>query len=98
MGLFSQEAHSQPERFSEEARIGSWKVEDSPLFMSKVQMYVQYVKIYTMLGTWVAQGLGICLPSAQGMTQGSQDRVPDGAPRKEPASPSACVSASVCLS
>ena len=35
------------------------------------------------------------LPLAQGMTPGSQDRVPRRAPCMEPASPSACVSASV---
>ena len=40
------------------------------------------------------------LPSAQGVTPGSRDRVPCWAPCMEPASPSACVSASpsLCLS
>ena len=37
-------------------------------------------------------------PSAQGMTPGSWDRGPHRAPRKESASPSVCVSASLCLS
>ena len=38
------------------------------------------------------------LPSAQGVIPGSWDRVPHRAPCKEPASPSACVSASLCVS
>ena len=38
------------------------------------------------------------LPSAQGVTPGSQDQVPHRTPRREPASPSACVSASLCVS
>ena len=38
------------------------------------------------------------LPPAQGVTPGSQDRVPHWAPRREPASPSACVSASLSVS
>ena len=41
-----------------------------------------------------------CLPLAQGMILESRDQVPHGAPCMEPASPSACVSASlsVCVS
>ena len=39
-----------------------------------------------------------CLPSAQVVIPGSWDRVPHRAPCKEPPSPSACVSASVCVS
>ena len=38
------------------------------------------------------------LPLAQGMILGSQDRVLHWAPCMEPASPSACVSASLCVS
>ena len=38
------------------------------------------------------------LPLDQGVIPGSQDRVPHWAPRREPASPSACVSASQCVS
>ena len=38
------------------------------------------------------------LPSAQGMILGSRNRVPHRAPCMEPASPSACVSASLSLS
>ena len=38
------------------------------------------------------------LPSAQGMILESQDRVPRRSPCMEPASPSACVSASLSLS
>ena len=38
------------------------------------------------------------LPSAQGVTPGSWDRVPRGAPRRESASPSACVSAPISVS
>ena len=37
------------------------------------------------------------LPSAQGMVLESRDRVPHRAPCMEPASPSACVSASLSL-
>ena len=45
------------------------------------------------------QGLrGGCLPSAQGVTLGSRDRVPHRGPCMEPASPSACVSASLSVS
>ncbi|CAK7295140.1 hypothetical protein VULLAG_LOCUS4499 [Vulpes lagopus] len=39
-----------------------------------------------------------CLPSAQDMIPGSWNRVLNRAPCMEPASPSACVSASLCLS
>ena len=38
------------------------------------------------------------LPLAQGVILESQDQVPHQAPRREPASPSACVSASLCVS
>ena len=38
------------------------------------------------------------LPLAQGVTLGSRDRVPQGVPRREPASPSAWVSASLQVS
>ena len=48
-------------------------------------------------GAWVAQWLTVCLPLAQGMTPRSWDRVSHRGPRREPASPSACVSASVSL-
>ena len=45
---------------------------------------------------------GLVLPSAQGVILEARDRVPRQAPCMEPASPSACVSASlsfcVCLS
>ena len=37
------------------------------------------------------------LPSASGVTPGSWDQVPRWAPCMEPASPSACVSASLCM-
>ena len=39
-----------------------------------------------------------CLPSAQGVIPESQDRVPHRVPCREPASPSAYVSAFLCLS
>ena len=39
-----------------------------------------------------------CLPPAQVVTPGSWDRVPHQAPCMEPASPSAWVSASLCVS
>ena len=38
------------------------------------------------------------LPLAQGVIMGSWDRIPHRAPRREPAFPSACVSASLCVS
>ena len=38
------------------------------------------------------------LPSAQGVILGSRDRVPRRGPCRDPASPSACVSASLCVS
>ena len=38
------------------------------------------------------------LPSTQGMILDSQDRTPHRAPCMEPASPSACVSVSLCVS
>ena len=41
---------------------------------------------------------GLVLPSAQGMILETQDRVPCQASCMEPASPSACVSASLCVS
>ena len=41
---------------------------------------------------------GLVLPSAWVVILESQDRVPHQAPYGEPASPSACVSASLCLS
>ena len=40
----------------------------------------------------------LVLPSAQGVILETQDRVPRQAPCVEPASPSACVSASLSLS
>ena len=39
-----------------------------------------------------------CLPSAQGMIPGSWDQIPHQAPHREPASPSAYVSVSLCVS
>ena len=42
--------------------------------------------------------LAECLPSAQVVSPGSWDRVPHRAPCMEPASPSAYVSASLCVS
>ena len=39
-----------------------------------------------------------CLPLAYVMIPGSWDQVPHWGPRREPASPSACVSISLCLS
>ena len=41
---------------------------------------------------------GLAPPSAQGVILESQDRVPHRDPCTEPASPSACISASLCLS
>ena len=38
------------------------------------------------------------LPLVQGMIPESQDQVPHRAPCREPASPSVCVSASLCVS
>ena len=56
----------------------------------------------TMLMGHLGGSVVKCLPLAQGMILESQDQVPHRAPCMEPASPSACVSASlsvcVCLS
>ena len=41
---------------------------------------------------------GLALPSAQGVILETQDRVPHQTPCMEPASPSACISASLSLS
>ena len=49
------------------------------------------------MGAWVAQWFER-LPSAQGVILESGDEVPRQAPCMEPASPSACVSASLCVS
>ena len=57
----------------------------------KVQ--TQKCEVEGCLGGSVVEGL----PSAQGVVPGSWDRVLHRAPCREPASPSACVSASVCL-
>ena len=40
---------------------------------------------------------GLALPSAQGVILETRDQVPRRAPYREPASPSACVSASLCV-
>ena len=40
---------------------------------------------------------GLVLPAAQGVILETRDRVPRQAPHMEPASPSACVSASLSL-
>ena len=40
---------------------------------------------------------GLALPSAQGVTMGTRDRVPRPAPCMRPASPSARVSPSLCV-
>ena len=47
-------------------------------------------------GTWGSAGER--LPSAQGVILGSWDRIPLRAPHREPASPSACDSASLSVS
>ena len=49
-------------------------------------------------GAWVAQRVSVCLPLAQGLILGSWDLVLRWAPRMEPAPPSACASASLCVS
>ena len=54
----------------------------------------QILKLEGHLGGSVAEHL----PSAQSVILGSRDRVPHQAPCVEPASPSACVSASLCVS
>ena len=55
--------------------------------------------IFLKVGTWGRLGGSAVdhLPSAQAMVPGSRDRVPLRAPCMEPASPSACVSASLSL-
>ena len=51
-------------------------------------------------GQWGHPGWlrGLASPSAQGLILESRDRVPRRAPCMEPASPSACVSVSLCVS
>ena len=51
------------------------------------------IKVLGHLGGWAVEHL----PLAQVVIPGSRDRVPHGAPCMEPASPSACVSASALL-
>ena len=57
--------------------------------------------ILTFLKSQIKGHLGILavehLPSAQGVTPGSRNRVSRGAPCMEPASPSAWVPASLCV-
>ena len=55
---------------------------------------VQRVYLVGCLGGSVVE----CLPLAQGMISASWDRVLHQAPCREPASPSACVSASLSMS
>ena len=62
-----------------------------------VQSILLTVSLIKMQGC-LDGSMGECLPSAQGMVLESQDRVPHWAPCREPASPSACVSASLPLS
>ena len=62
-----------------------------------------YVNVF-FWGTWVARWLSICLqlrvmiPFSSGCDPGSWDRIPHQDPLREPASPSAYVSASLSLS
>ena len=56
------------------------------------------VKIICQGGTWVSDSVVEHLPLAWVVIPGSWDRVPHQAPSGEPASPSACVSASLCVS
>ena len=68
----------------------------SPLAFSKVLIFVNLFKKYKLWDAWVAQGLS--LPSAQVIIPESWNRVPHWAPCREPASPSACVTASLSVS
>ena len=55
--------------------------------------------IYEVLSYGIPRWLRVLAPpSAQGMILESRDQVPRRAPCMEPASPSACVSASLCVS
>ena len=59
-----------------------------------VCVFLIYKANLGLLGGSVFEGL----PLALGVTLGSRDRVPYPAPHREPASPSACVSASLSVS
>ena len=56
--------------------------------------FLGFIKMsFGLLGDSVVKGL----PLAQGVILGSWDQIPHQAPCEEPASPSACVSASLCV-
>ena len=55
----------------------------------------KYLSKYLFLG---CLGGSVVEPLAQDVIPGSWDRIPHPAPCMDPASPSACVSASLCLS
>ena len=65
-------------------------------------MFCIFVFNLGLLKSWALGCLGGLvvehLPSAQGVILKFWDRVPHPAPHREPASPSACVSASLCVS
>ena len=63
----------------------------------EVMKYYVEIKNYKKLGHLGGSAVE-CLPLAQGMIPGSRDQVPHQAPRKKPASPFACVSASLYVS
>ena len=58
-------------------------------------MLMFHLRHYFGQAKWLS---GLAPPSAQGMILESWDRVPRQAPCMEPASPSACVYASLCVS
>ena len=63
-------------------------------WVTQVPLHVPFNVAGLGIPAWFS---GLCLPSAQGMILESRDQVPRQAPCMEPASPSACVSASVCV-
>ena len=64
---------------------------------NKIVLFINNIEICLGQPGWLS---GLAPPSAQGLILETQDRVPHWAPCMEPASPSACVSASlsVCVS
>ena len=77
---------------------GSWssQANQKPLDLKVCEStYLPLFKTAGAWDTWMAQWLSFCLPLAQVMIPGSWDPVPQQAPRREPASPSAFC---VCLS
>ena len=70
---------------------GSFRFVGTGLDSGSMRRFWNYIEV-------VVAGTPERPPAAQAMTPGSWDRVPHQARHGEPASPSACVSASLCVS